>query len=71
MATVLEVYTTEDKPSVVRFVGKRINAKDIHKEIFLVSGWKFWQVKRFVTGSRNSLEDVRKSQIIKRRCGIG
>jgi hypothetical protein len=35
MVTVLEEYTTEEQHSVVRFLWtKRLNAKDIHKEIF-------------------------------------
>jgi hypothetical protein len=41
MATVLEEYTTEEQRSVVHFfVGKRVNAKDIHKEMFHVYGGK-------------------------------
>jgi hypothetical protein len=41
MATVLEECTTEERRSVVRFfVGKRLNAKDIHKEMFPVYGGK-------------------------------
>jgi hypothetical protein len=37
MATVLEVFTTEEQPSLVRFLwAKGLNAKDIHKEIFPV-----------------------------------
>jgi hypothetical protein len=36
MATVLEEYTPEEQRSVVRFLWtKGLNAKDIHKEIFL------------------------------------
>jgi hypothetical protein len=32
MVTVLEVYTTEEQPSLVRFLwAKGLNAKDIHK----------------------------------------
>jgi hypothetical protein len=38
MATVLEECTTEDQCSVVRFVGKRLNARDINKEMFPVYG---------------------------------
>jgi hypothetical protein len=52
----------------VFFVGKRTE-KDIHKEMFHVYGGKC--VTRFTTGSRNSLQDVRKSQMMKRRCGSG
>jgi hypothetical protein len=37
MATVFEVYTTEEQRSVV---GKRLYAKDIHKEVFPIYGGK-------------------------------
>jgi hypothetical protein len=41
MATVLEVCTTEEQRSVVRFLwAKGLNAKDIHKEMFPVCGGK-------------------------------
>jgi hypothetical protein len=42
MATVPEEYNTEKQRSVVRFffVGKRLNAQDIHKEMFPVYGGK-------------------------------
>jgi hypothetical protein len=37
MATVLEEYITEEQRSVVCLLWKKgLNAKDIHKEIFLV-----------------------------------
>jgi hypothetical protein len=37
MTTVLQLYTTEEQCSVVRFLWeKRSNAKDIHKEMFSV-----------------------------------
>jgi hypothetical protein len=39
MASVLEVYTTEEQRSVVRFLwAKGLNAKDIHKDMFPVYG---------------------------------
>jgi hypothetical protein len=42
MATVLEVYTTEDQHSVVRFLwAKGLNAEDIHKEMFPVESRKY------------------------------
>jgi hypothetical protein len=43
--TVLEEYTTEKQPSVVRlFRAKNLNANDIHKEIFPVYDGKcFWR----------------------------
>jgi hypothetical protein len=43
MATVLEKNTTEEQRSVVHFLAKRVNAKDIHKyflftvEVFVVA----------------------------------
>jgi hypothetical protein len=41
MATVLEGYNTEEQRFVMRFLwAKESNAKDIHKEIFLVYGGK-------------------------------
>jgi hypothetical protein len=41
MATVLEDRTTEEQNSVVLFLWvKRLNAKDIHKEMFPVYGRK-------------------------------
>jgi hypothetical protein len=37
MATVLEMYTTEDQRSIVSFCGQKgLNAKDIDKEMFPV-----------------------------------
>jgi hypothetical protein len=40
MATVLEC-TNEEQHSVVRFLlGRGLSAKDIHKEMFPVYGWK-------------------------------
>jgi hypothetical protein len=39
MATVLEEYTTQELRSAVRFLlTKGLNAKDIHKEMFPLSG---------------------------------
>jgi hypothetical protein len=41
MAIVIEVYTTEEQHSVVRFLwAKGLNAKDIHKEMFPVHDGK-------------------------------
>jgi hypothetical protein len=47
MATVLKECTTQEQRSLVRFSlwAKGLNAKDIHEEMFPVSG-----VKRFTTG---------------------
>jgi hypothetical protein len=62
MATVLEECITEEHRSVVRFFfrAKGLNAKDIHKEMFLFMVGRVCRVKRFTTGPRNSLKDVRK-----------
>jgi hypothetical protein len=45
--TVLEEYTTEEQRYVVRFffVGKKLNAKDIHKVMFPVYGGKYFSRK--------------------------
>jgi hypothetical protein len=41
METVLQVYTTEEQRSVVRFLlAKGLNPKNIHKEMFHVYGGK-------------------------------
>jgi hypothetical protein len=41
MATVLEKCNIQEKRSVVRFLwAERLNAKDIHKEMFSAYGWK-------------------------------
>jgi hypothetical protein len=64
MATVLEESATEEQHSLFVFLwAKELSANNIHKEMFLVYGWKYLSVKWFATGSRNSLKDVRKSQM--------
>jgi hypothetical protein len=48
----------------VRFLwAKGLNAKDIFKEIFFVYGGQR-RVERSTSGSRNSLKEVRKSQMM-------
>jgi hypothetical protein len=65
MATVFDGYTTEERRSVVRFLwAKGLNTKVIHKDIFLFTVGSVCRVKRFTTGSRNSLKDTRKSQMM-------
>jgi hypothetical protein len=66
MATVFEDYTTEEQISVVSFSlwAKGLNAKDIYKEIFLFTLGSVCRIKPFTTGSRNSLKDVRKAQMM-------
>jgi hypothetical protein len=72
LSTVLEKCTTEKQRSVVRLLwGKGLVAKDIHKEMFPVTVGSVCHLKRFTTGSRNSLKDFRKSQMMKRRLGFG
>jgi hypothetical protein len=63
MATVLE-YTIEEKRSVVFLWAKGLDAKDIHKEMFVFMVGSVCRLKRFTTGSRNSLGDVRKLQLM-------
>jgi hypothetical protein len=58
MATVLEECATEEQRSAVHFfVAKELNAKDIHKEMFVLYGGSVCHVKRFTAGSRNFLKD--------------
>jgi hypothetical protein len=66
MATVLEECTTGKQRSVVRFfVDKRNQCKRIFiKKCFLFTVGSVCHVKRFTTGSRISLKDVRKSQMM-------
>jgi hypothetical protein len=60
MATVLEECTTKEQRSVVHFLwAKKVNAKDIHKEMFPVYGWKCLS-----HGLINSLKDVQKLQMM-------
>jgi hypothetical protein len=66
MATVFEVYPTEEQRSVLRFFlrAKGFNGKDIHKERFVFTVGSVFRLKLFATESRNSLKDVRKSQMM-------
>jgi hypothetical protein len=63
MATAFELCATDEKRSVMRRMFIKI--------CFLFMVGNVCRVKRFTTGSRNSLKDVRKSQMMKRRCGSG
>jgi hypothetical protein len=59
MATVFEGRNNEEQRSFVRFfVGKGLNAKDIHKKYLLSTVGSVCRVKRFTTGLRNSLKDA-------------
>jgi hypothetical protein len=65
MATVLEECTTQEQRSVMSFLwAKGLNAKDIHKEMFLFTVESVCNVKQFTTASINSLKKVRKSQMM-------
>jgi hypothetical protein len=66
MVTVFEGYTTKEQRSVVRFFCAQ---KDSMQRIFIKKCFMFMvgsicRVKRFTTGSENSLKDVRKSQMM-------
>jgi hypothetical protein len=50
---------------------KGLNAKDIHKKSLLFRVGSVCRVRKFTTESRNSIKDVRKPEIRKRRCGSG
>jgi hypothetical protein len=65
MAIELEVYTTEEQRSDVRFLrAKGLNAKEIHKEMFPLYSGNVCRLKRFTTGLINCLKAVRKLQMM-------
>jgi hypothetical protein len=65
MATLPEVYTTEEQSYVVRFCGQNDSLKRIIiKKYFLYTVGSVCRVKWFTTGSRNSLKEVRKTQMM-------
>jgi hypothetical protein len=65
MVTVLELGTTEEQCSVMRFLrAKGLNAKDIHKEMFLVYGVKCLSRKAV----HNWMANVSLMKRLKRRC---
>jgi hypothetical protein len=69
MATVLEECTTEQQSSVLLFLwAKRLNAKDIHKEMFPVYGGKNLSRKAVHNWVANVSLITRR---LKRRCGSG
>jgi hypothetical protein len=69
---VLEKYTTEEQRTFLHFCGQNDSMQRIfiNKRFPLMVG-SVRRVKQTTTGSRNSLKDVRKSQMMKRRCGSG
>jgi hypothetical protein len=67
MVTVLEERRTEDQRSVVLLLWEKGSIQRIFiKEYFRFTVGSVYRVKRFTTGSRNSLKDVRNSQMMKR-----
>jgi hypothetical protein len=73
MANVLEKCTTEQQRSAVFFFcGQRDSMqRTFITKCFLFTLGSVCSVNRFTTGSRNSVKDVRKSQVMKRRYGFG
>jgi hypothetical protein len=62
MATMLEVYTTEEQHSVVRFCGQKNSMQKIFiKNCCLFTVGSVCHVEQFTAGSRHSVKDVRKS----------
>jgi hypothetical protein len=69
MATLLEEYTTEmEHPVVCSLWTKKLNAKDIHKEMFPVYGGKCLSRKAVHSWVANVSRMTKK---LKRRCGSG
>jgi hypothetical protein len=72
---VLEGCNTDEQRSVVRISWvKALTANNILKEMCSVYCGNICSVKRFAIGLINSLEDIRKSQMMPRcpvRCGSG
>jgi hypothetical protein len=65
LATELEECITEEQRSIMRFSWAKDSIKWIFiKKCFLFIVGNVYRVKRFTTGSRNSLTDVRKWQIM-------
>jgi hypothetical protein len=65
IATVLEEFSTEEQLSVIHFCGQKDSMQKIFiMKCFLFSVGNVCRVKRFTTGSRNSLRDVRKSEMM-------
>jgi hypothetical protein len=65
MATVLEMYTTEEQRCCALLWAKGLNAKDIHKDLFHVYGGKCLSRKAV----HNCVANVRlMTKKLKRRC---
>jgi hypothetical protein len=64
MPTLLESILPKSSVLLCIFLwAKGLNAEDIHK-CFLFTVGSVCDIKRFITGLRNSLKDVRKSQMM-------
>jgi hypothetical protein len=78
MAIMLEECTTEEQRSVVCFLDtKGLNAKDIHNEVFLVYGGKWFSckavhnwVKKFSQGHSKVADDARPSAEVAETAGL-
>jgi hypothetical protein len=67
METMLDESTTEQQRSVMRFCMQKDSLQSIFiKKCFLFTVESVCRVKRFTTGSKNSLKDVKKSQMMAR-----
>jgi hypothetical protein len=65
MTTVLEEYATKEQPSIVLFVVEKDSMKRTFiKKYFLFAVGSVCRLKRFTTGSINSLKKVRKSHMM-------
>jgi hypothetical protein len=67
LETVIEKYATEEERPLVRFffcAQKDSRQRMFIKKCFLFTVGSVSRVKRLTTGSRNSLKDVRKSQMM-------
>jgi Tat protein secretion system quality control protein TatD with DNase activity len=72
MATVLEECNTEEQRFVVHFCGQKDSMQRIlMKKCFMWTVGSVCSVKQVTTRSRYSLKGVRKSQMMKQRCGSG
>jgi hypothetical protein len=72
MATMHEEFTIEEQHFVVHFCGQKwFNAKYSQKEFVSVYGGKYLSSNAVHNWVDNSLKGVRKSQMMKRRCGSG
>jgi hypothetical protein len=71
MATVLEVYTTEEQRCVVRLCwAKGLNAKDTHKEMFPVYGGKCLSRKVVHNWVEKFSQELRKSQMMPNQAAL-